>query len=113
MLFDEDYRGPLSAGANAFQGWSFEEFERRAKGVLGPRWTTHCAGLFGLGMSSVHQYKYGNKGRSVPRRVCFVIALLEELDRTGGEIPLEFCDYEMPQRGRPRKDDDAGDNDDA
>jgi hypothetical protein len=105
MLFSEDYQGPLSAGANAYSEWTYDEFERRAEAVLGPRWGVHLKGLFGLSSSAIHQYKQGpEKGRAIPRRVAFVIGLLEALDAAGGEIPYEFCDYEMPVMGRPRKD---------
>lgn len=107
MLFDPDYQGPLSAGANAYSDWTYEEFVERAEKALGPRWTTHVKGLFGLGSSTIHQYKQGpQKGRKVPRRVAFVIALLEEIERKGGEVPYEFCDYEVPPIGRPRNEED-------
>lgn len=47
MLFDEDYQGPLSAGANAFQEWTYEELEQRAEALLGPRWAVHLKGQIG------------------------------------------------------------------
>jgi hypothetical protein len=105
MLFDEDYQGPLSAGANAFQEWTYEELEQRAEALFGPRWAVHLKGLFGLSSSALHQYKQGpEKGRAIPRRVSLVISLMETIDELGGEIPYEYCDYEMPTIGRPRKD---------
>ena len=105
MLFDSKYRGPETFGSRAYREWDYKELEKRAKDVLGPRWKVHVDGLIGLSASALHQYKYGpEKGRSVPRRVAFTIAVLEVLEKLGGEIPREFLDYEVPPLGRPRKD---------
>ena len=105
MLFEADYRGPLTFGSRAYREWDYEELEKRAEAVLGKRWKLHVDGLFGLSVSTLHQYKNGkDRGRSVPRRVAFTIAVLEEIAQLGGQIPKEFCDYEIPPLGRPRKD---------